>query len=70
MCLVKYKCDSSRNVENISVTETSGRLCNDHLNSAIHALNNEVKSLTVIISLLSEELKTTYAGSETNKRCV
>ena len=60
--------NSSRNVENTSVIETSGCLYNDQLISDIHALNNKVKSLSVTISLLSEELKTAYAGSETNKR--
>ena len=35
--------DSSRNVENISVIETSGHLYNDQPISDIHALNNEVK---------------------------
>ncbi len=35
--------NSNRNVENISVIETSGHLYNDQPISDIHALNNEVK---------------------------
>jgi hypothetical protein len=60
-------CDSPRTIENISVSGASDRQYCEQLKSENQVLHKEVKSLTEIVNLLNEELKTVCQSNEVGK---
>ena len=60
-------CDSPCIIENISVSGTCDRQYCEQLQSENQVLHKEVNSLTEIINLLNEELKTVCQSNEVSK---
>ncbi len=60
-------CDSPCIIENISVSGTCDRQYCEQLQSENQVLHKEVKSLTEIVSLLNEQLKTVCQSNEVSK---